>query len=253
MLVLLLQRFGDKLGEHAGSEAMFNRPTVVGTASNSFAYEQVVDDICTLNWTGLSKHDLINVAWVYYFFSIQFRENLEIARRLYPDDEKLLELDLGERDTSNLSPWPGVAAKGERLDHDEFMRRTLRLAEIAKDRRRALESIGQSYLTRVRGFDDRSRAESLASYEDGGLEKVFRAILTAGDWNAPLLEAFRHFLSEHVRFDSDSELGHGALCRHLKPTDRVLPLWSEFQQLLITAAPALAPVEGRHWREKALP
>ena len=52
---------------------------------------------------------------------------------------------------------------------------------------------------------------ALASYEDGGLERVFRAILTAQHWNDPVLQAFKHFLSEHIRFDSDPEQGHGAL------------------------------------------
>ena len=93
----------------------------------------MIDDICDFNWKGLAQEDLINVAWAYYHFSIQFRENLEIARKLYPDDERLLELDHGERDTDNLSPWPGVAAVGERMHHDEFMRRTLELTKIPEE------------------------------------------------------------------------------------------------------------------------
>ena len=80
---------------------------------------------------------------------------------------------------------------------------------------------------------------ALASYEDGGLERVFRAILTAPDWNGPLQQAFRHFLTKHIRFDSDPDQGHGALCRHLTPDDRVLPLWAEFKQMLIEAVPRL--------------
>ena len=39
-----------------------------------FAYEKVVDDICNLNWAGLTQEDLIGIAWVYYYFSVQFRE-----------------------------------------------------------------------------------------------------------------------------------------------------------------------------------
>jgi hypothetical protein len=38
-------------------------------------------------------------------------------------------LDHGERDTDNLSPWPGVAKAGEKMNRDEFMRRTLELAK----------------------------------------------------------------------------------------------------------------------------
>jgi hypothetical protein len=209
-----------------------------------FAYEQVIDDICDLDWVSLTQEDLINVAWVYYYFSTQFRESLEIARNLYPDDDRLRQLDHGERDTDNLSPWPGVAAKGERMHHDEFMRRTLELTAISESSRHRLETIGQSYLTKVRAMDGKIRALALASYEDGGLEKVFRAILQAQDWNGPLLQAFKHFLDEHIRFDSDPEQGHGALCRHLRPDDRVRTLWIEFWQMLVEAAPRLTK---RRW------
>ena len=204
-----------------------------------FAYEHVIDDICNMNWINLTQEDLINVAWVYYYFSVQFRENLEVARNLYPDDDRLRQLDQGERDTDNLSPWPGVAAIGERMNHDEFMRRTLTLTTISKSRRRGLAALGQAYLTKIRAMDDDSRASAIASYEDGGLERVFRAILKAPHWSNPLLQAFRHFLAEHIRFDSDPEQGHGALCRHLTPDDRVHALWAEFRQMLVRAAPRL--------------
>jgi hypothetical protein len=220
--------------------------------SNGFGFEHVIDDICDLNWVSLGSEDLINVAWAYYYFSTQFRESLEIARNLYPDDDCLRQLDRGERDTDNLSPWPGVAAIGERMNHDEFMRRTLDLTTIPESRRRSLAAIGQSYLNRVRAIDDNVRASALASYEDGGLERVFRAILTAPHWNDRLLQAFKHFLVEHIRFDSDPN-GHGALCRHLTPDDRISPLWSEFWQMLVKAAPRLIDKERRHhFRQPAI-
>jgi hypothetical protein len=184
--------------------------------SAGFDYERVIDDICELNWINLPQEDLISVAWAYYHFSIQFRECLETARKLYPDDDRLLQLDHGERDTDNLSPWPGVAAAGERMNHDEFMRRTLELRTIPEGRRRALAAIGQAYLSKARAMDRNTRAMALASYEDGGLE------------------------TEHIRFDSDPEQGHGALCRHLTPDDRILPLWAAFKQMLIEAVPQLA-------------
>jgi hypothetical protein len=208
-------------------------------ATTGFSYPRVIDEICDMKWTRLDRQGLINVAWVYYFFSVQFRESLEITRKLYPDDERLLQLDHGERDTDNLSPWPGVAARGERMNHDEFMRRTLALETIPENQRRQLEAIGQSYLAKTRAMDKMSRALSLASYEDGGLENVFRAILTAPHWDGPLLEAFKHFLAEHIRFDSDPNAGHGALCRHLTPNDQVLPLWTEFKRMFVEAAPSM--------------
>jgi hypothetical protein len=125
------------------------------------------------------------------------------------------------------------------MDHDEFMRRALELAPIAESERNRLREIGQSYLATVRSLDKTSRALSIASYEDGGLESVFRAILGAPRWEGALLQAFKHFLVEHIRFDSDPNAGHGALCRHLTPDDRVLPFWTAFRSMLVQAVPRL--------------
>jgi hypothetical protein len=219
--------------------SMSTTQTLARSESVLFAYEQIINEICNLGWTVLNEQDLIRVAWAYYHFSVQFRECLEIARELHPDDERLLQLDHGERNTDNLSPWPGVAAVGEKMNHDEFMRRTLQLTTIPEIGRLALADIGNDYLRKVRAIDRTTRALALASYEDGGLERVFRAILTARHWNGPLQQAFKHFLTEHIRFDSDPDQGHGALCRHLTPDNRVLPLWAEFKRMLIDAVPRL--------------
>jgi len=203
------------------------------------AYEKVVDEISQLDWSGLTQDDLVDVAWAYYHFSVQFRENLQIACQLYPQD-KLQQLEQEECNTSNLSPWPGVAAAGEKMNHDEFMRRLLQLSPISEERRSNLERIGQSYLAEIREIDPTTRALSITSYEDGGLEKVFGAFLEARDWNGPLLQAFRHFVTEHIKFDSDPEQGHGALSRELAPDDRIMPLWIAFRDLLVQSVPKLA-------------
>jgi hypothetical protein len=218
---------------------MSSQPAPARAESANVGYERVIGEICNLNWANLNGDDLIRVAWAYYHFSVQFRECLEIAREMYPDDERLLQLDRGERNTDNLSPWPGVAAAGEKMNHDEFMRRTLELTKIPEIGRIVLSEIGNRYLRRVRAIDRTSRALALASYEDGGLERVFRTFLTAPNWNGPLQQAFKHFLTEHIRFDSDPDQGHGALCRHLTPDNRVQPLWVEFKDMLIEAAPRL--------------
>jgi hypothetical protein len=212
---------------------------VVDQVSESYAYDRVVDSICALNWTALSREDLTDVATAYYYFSIQFRENLEIACKMYPEDDKLQELQHGECNTDNLSPWPDVAAPGEKLDHDEFMRRLLALSPTHTPRRSSIDRAGQQYLKTIRQLDGDTRARSIASYEDGGLEKLFRSILTAPDWDSELLQAFRYFLVQHIRFDEDPESGHGALSRHLAPDDRILPLWLECKRILVEAAPVL--------------
>jgi hypothetical protein len=204
-------------------------------------YKEVIDEISTLRWNILTSQEMACIAWAYHFFSIQFRENLEIARALHPFDGKLKDLEREECDTDNLSPWPGIAGVGEKMNHDEYMRRTLEILPIDPSQSQHFMSVGERYLEYVRGIDDVSRALSIASYEDGGLEKVFRAILTFDRWDNALLRAFEHFLSEHVRFDSDPEQGHGELSRHLKPDDRVLPLWEAFKDILVNCVPRLAP------------
>ena len=199
------------------------------------AFADVIDDICTLRWESLDAEEVMAVAKAYYYFSIQFRENLEIACRLHPHDEKLKDLRAGECNTDNLSPWPGVAATGERLDHDEFVRRALALEPEVRDD--YLTAIGETYLARTRELDDGTRATSIASYEDGGLSRVFHALLRAPAWDSAGAAAFRFFLEQHIAFDSDEGGGHGALSRHLTPDDRILPLWVAFRELLVAAVP----------------
>jgi hypothetical protein len=203
-------------------------------------YNEIIEEVCSLSWAGLSKEELISVAWIYYYFSVQFCENVGIARALYPDDERLEALDRGERNTDNLSPCAGVVAVGEKVDHDEFMRRTLLLSPLEETQRRRLMSIGQSYLEKIRAFDDQTRASSLATYEDGGLEKLFRNILRAKHWDDPTLQAFKHFLIGHIQLDGNPCEGHGALCRHLLPNAHVHELWIAFKESLIAGAPGLA-------------
>ena len=206
---------------------------------NVWSYQKIIAEICAMNWRGIDGDELANVAWAYYYFSIQFREGLETARDIYPDDELFAELAQGECATDNLSPWPGVASPGEKMNHDEFMRRALKLDPISSFRELELVNLGKTYLAQSRAADQVTRAMSIASYEDGGLEAVFKSFLDAPFWPSPMLLAFKHFLIKHIEFDSDPDHGHGALCRHVSPDDRVLPLWVAFRDLLVQAAPSL--------------
>ena len=204
------------------------------------SYNVVVNEIVSMQWNSLSREDMKDVAWAYYFFSIQFRESLQAALVIHPHDESLRHLAQEECATANLSPWPGVASAGEKMNHDEFMRRVLSREPVAPERRARLEGFGAEYLEATRGFMRETRALSISSYEDGGLEAVFHAFLTAPDWSGPLLEGFKHFLTEHIRFDSDPDAGHGALSRHLPPDSSIVPLWTAFRDLLLQAVPTLS-------------
>jgi hypothetical protein len=219
-------------------------------AAHAFGFETVIDEICGMAWDRLTNDEVLQVAKAYYYFSIQFRENLEIACMRRPGDRKLASLRQGECDTANLSPWPEVAAPGEKMNHDEFMRRLLALQDVPDAG--YIEALGASYLSRVRSVDDLPRACSIASYEDGGLARVFAAMLRAPHWHGAGQSAFRFFLEEHIRFDTDAELGHGSLSRHLAPTDAILPLWSAFAALLTASVPRLISGEDREARQPLL-
>lgn len=212
-------------------------------AGGDFRFKQVIGEICDLGWSGLDEPGVVDAAWAYYFFSVQFQENMEVARALYPEDSNLEDLEREESNTDNLSPWPEVAAEGERMNHCEFMRRVLELVPIADDKRYRFEAAGARYLERVRAMDRQVRALSIASYEDGGLERVFGAMLKSPPAANKVVEGFRYFLFAHIQFDSDPDGGHGAMTRHLSPDDRVLPLWSAFYDLLVGFVPALAVPE----------
>jgi len=177
---------------------------------------------------------MFNISHAYYFFSIQFRENLEIACDLYPDDAKLSRLYEEECDTDNLSPWPGITRTAEKVDHDEFIRRALLLESWRKITN--IDEIGTSYLVKIRRHTPLTRAKSIASYEDDGLRRVFLSMLQAPRWDGPALGAFRFFLLKHVEFDS-REGGHGSLSKHLAADDSVTSLWHAFKVLLAAAAP----------------
>jgi hypothetical protein len=211
-------------------------------AEEPASYQDIIDDICGLPWEQLRGQEILQVAHAYYYFSVQFRENLEIARQLYPSDPNLQQLHREECDTDNLSPWPHVARPGEKLNHDEFMRRLLALQPIDGFGRVTAE--GAKYLAFTRRFDAVSRALSIVSYEDGGLSRIFGAILRAPDWTGQGQQAFRHFLEKHLVFDSDPTEGHGALCRHFTPDNRVTPLWQAFKNILVVSAPTLLAEGG---------
>ena len=100
-------------------------------------YQRVIDEITNFNWRGLERDELMRACRAYYYFSKQFVDAVHIACDLYPSDQNLISLREGECDTDNLSPYPGIAEKGEKMNHDEFMRRVIEFCELGSGRARA--------------------------------------------------------------------------------------------------------------------
>ena len=111
--------------------------------SSQAAYRAVISDMCNLKWRPLARDGLIDVAWAYYYFSTHFRECMEAALERYPEDEKLVELDHGERDTDNLSPWPGVAEARRETGSRGVHAPDLTLTPIAGGQTRKASGAGQ--------------------------------------------------------------------------------------------------------------
>lgn len=51
------------------------------------------------------------------------------------------------------------------------------------------------------------------------------------------MQAFHHFLTKHIEFDSEEgeDGGHGALVRHFAVDDTIAPMWESFADQLSTA------------------
>ena len=109
-------------------------------ARDGFAFEEVINQISRMPWEKISNHDVLKIAKAYYYFSVQFRENLAISCLLYPRDENLRKLYKEECHTDNLSPYPGITAIGEKINHDEFIERLLLFQPIQQEYR--LEEAG---------------------------------------------------------------------------------------------------------------
>ena len=100
-------------------------------------YHKIIDEIGNFNWRGLERDELLTACRAYYYFSRQFVEAVHTACDLYPSDQNLISLREGECDTDNLSPYPGIAEKGEKMNHDEFMRRVVEFCKLGSGRARA--------------------------------------------------------------------------------------------------------------------
>jgi hypothetical protein len=204
------------------------------------ADQAIIDEIYDFKWQGLSRADMTAVAWAYYYFSIQFRQNLQLACEYFADNADMARLKQEECDTDNLSPYPGIAKAGERMNHDTFMERALRLSPISEADLRRFEQAGKTYDRAIMAIRPKARALSIGSYECGGLERLFRAMLTAPAYDDAALEAFQYFMEMHIRFDSDPIEGHGALSRQMTPDASVIPLWQAFKDLLLECVPSLS-------------
>ncbi len=201
-----------------------------------------VCEIAAMNWVALSPDERVDVAWTTYFFSVQCRESLNAALQVHPDHEGLKHYAQAVCQTTNLSPWTGVASPGEAMHHDEFLRRVLTREPVCQERRARLQRLGAAYLVTTRGLNAPVKAMGVLSYLTGGLDAVYRTIQSTAQGEGELMRGFRYFLTEHVRLvhASQAELP-SASSAGSNDGDSAGLMWTAFRDLLLQTVPSLSP------------
>lgn len=178
-------------------------------------YKTVVEKIKSLNWENLDNQELQQLMYLSHVSAREFAEALRIALKLYPENENLQEMARGELQTNNLS-FGDYQAKG---DHADYLGHFLEKMEVPKH----LTILGDLYQAACRELDDKTRAMSIFSREEE-LSGIFERILKAKDWSTSELTAFRHYLEQHIAFDSNKG-GHHDLTKEFPIDDSVKPFY----------------------------
>jgi hypothetical protein len=86
----------------------------------------------------------------------------------------LIELCAGECDTDTLSPYPRVATVGEKMNHDEFMRRAVAMSSLDGDTQARQGREPRPCVSYENSQDGRvTKAMSLSSHEMAGWRRCF--------------------------------------------------------------------------------
>ncbi len=176
-------------------------------------YKETVRLIRELDWENLDATSLQDVMYLSFISAFEFAEALRVALRLYSDDSLVQEMSEGELETDNLK-YQEYDKKG---DHADFLMYFMESCGYTPTEK--IEQAGEQYLNVCRAFSDELRAMSVFSreFESTG---IFKRILSAKDWDACGLSAFRYFIEEHIRLDSEDG-GHHDMIKHYTITDEV--------------------------------
>lgn len=180
-------------------------------------YKEVVEKICQLPWQDLPPEGLQNLMHLSYHSALEFAEALKITLRLYPNDLSLKAMAEGELGTDNLqySDYRKVA------DHSEFLKHFIDNEDVQCPQN--IISAAKNYRRFCAAQNDVTRAASIFSREEE-LSGIFECILTAKDWSAPGLGAFRYYLQRHIYLDS-APGGHRDLIKQLAINEDLTPFY----------------------------
>ncbi len=187
-----------------------NRPT---QKKKNIGYKKVVERIYNLAWEKLSAKELQTLMVLSGYAALEFAESLRIALNEHRESKAFQGMAAGELKTTNLT-FDDYIKKG---DHSEFLWHFIEKKGISTDPN--VTNTGKEYLQKVQTLPKEVRVMSIVSREYE-LSRIFARILKAKDWSLPGLQAFRYFLEEHIKLDSE-EGGHADLLQGFKVDDRV--------------------------------
>ncbi len=194
-------------------------------------YKHIVQKIVKLSWSKLTSRDLQNLMYLAYISAQEFAESLRSAIELYPDSKNLQMMALGELKTDNLSyeEYDNVG------DHAEFLGYFIKKYSIKPDKFVSLA--GEFYIGECSKLPQVLRAMSVFSREEE-LPNIFGEILSAPDWTAPGLQAFKYYLEKHISLDTEEESGHSDLVKKFILDERLAQFY-EIRLNMYRCIPAL--------------
>lgn len=186
--------------------------------------QSVIGEITNLPWQRLSPAGLQQLMVLSHHAAREFAASLRVAKRLYPNNKELYEMATGELETTNLhfDSYKGPGDHADYLDH--FIRKCNVPTQV--------HAKGTAYERLVAQLPDTVRASSVFEREQY-LPEIFKRILAAPDWDAPGLEAYRHYLEKHIQFDTEPG-GHAEKVANLSTT---AAFWNERRHMYRSLGP----------------
>ena len=167
-------------------------------------HKELVQEIAALPWETATPDDIILLSLC---TAREFSESLRLAKKVYPNDERLDEMMAGELKTDNMA-FEDYTALG---DHWEFLAHFVDKYHLVPSSPLIEEAMGR-YLTYVRSLSDADRAMTIFSREEE-LTLIFEKIVAAHDWDAFGRTFYKYYLAQHILFDSGDN-GHAWLTKH---------------------------------------
>ena len=134
--------------------------TLAAVEQSEPAYQRVIDEICNLNWANLERWRMLSgLCGLTTISQCNFGSVSKLRAKCIPKMNDCCNLIDGERNTDNLSPWPGVGC-GWRKNESRRVRCAGRL-NSQKSRRSdgsVLSDIGNKYLKSVRAIDPKNQS-----------------------------------------------------------------------------------------------